>query len=327
MHGGKREKVSVFSVASTLCRKNFRERSGRLFVLGIARCLFNEHAHNVVRANALGFSVEVRENTVPKSRVRNLANIFGADMVAPLQQRSRLAGHHEGLTRTRTRPPTHIILDELRCVRLAQTGLAHKANGIFHDMFGNRNFADEVLQREDVGRTEDMFEFNLPRRGGEADDVVFLGFRRVTDKDIEHEAIELGFRERISTFLLDGVLRSHHEKGFRKMVLRPTGGDLMLLHRFEKRGLGLGRGTVDFVRKNGVGEDGAFDESQGPLAGELVFFNDFRARDIGGHQVGRELDAVEGERKRFGERRDEKRFGQAGNADEKAVSATKESNE
>ena len=30
--------------------------------------------------------------------------------------------------------------------------------------------------------------------------------------DLEHEAVELGFGQRIGAFLLDGVLRGQHEK-------------------------------------------------------------------------------------------------------------------
>ena len=48
-------------------------------------------------------------------------------------------------------------------------------------------------------------------------------------------------------------------------------------------------GAVDFVGEQEGGEDRAFDE------GELVVLEveDVRAGDVGGHEIGRELDAVE----------------------------------
>ena len=62
-------------------------------------------------------------------------------------------------------------------------------------------------------------------------------------------------------------------------------------------------------------------------AGALVFLNDFGAGDVGRHQVGRELDAVELERQRIGQRADHQRLRQAGHADEQAMAAGEERDE
>ena len=56
-------------------------------------------------------------------------------------------------------------------------------------------------------------------------------------------------------------------------------------------------------------------------AGRLVFLNHFGAGDVGRHQVGRELDAVELERQRIGQRADHQRLGQPRHADQQAVPA------
>ena len=56
-----------------------------------------------------------------------------------------------------------------------------------------------------------------------------------------------------------------------------------------------------------------------PVVGLLL--EHVRAGDVGGHQVGRELDAVALERERLREARDERGLGQAGHADEQAVAA------
>ena len=51
------------------------------------------------------------------------------------------------------------------------------------------------------------------------------------------------------------------------------------------------------------------------------FLNDFGAGDVAGHQVGRELNALERQVQRLGQRADEQRLGQAGHAFEQRVAA------
>ena len=63
------------------------------------------------------------------------------------------------------------------------------------------------------------------------------------------------FGQWIGAFLLDWVLRRHHEEGLVEHVGLPADGDAALLHRFEKRRLRLGRGAVDFVSQHDLRED------------------------------------------------------------------------
>ena len=62
--------------------------------------------------------------------------------------------------------------------------------------------------------------------------------------------------------------------------------DLALLHAFEQRRLRLGGGAVDLVAQHDVGEDRAGPE----LEVALLLVEDVDAGDVGGQQVGRELD-------------------------------------
>ena len=55
-----------------------------------------------------------------------------------------------------------------------------------------------------------------------------------------------------------------------------------------------------------------------------VFLDDVRAGDVGGHQVGRELDAAEVEIEDLGHRLDDERLGEPGNAREDAVATHEE---
>ena len=78
--------------------------------------------------------------------------------------------------------------------------------------------------------------------------------------DVEHEAVELRFRQRIGALLLDRVLRGQHEERLGQRMPRAADGHLLLLHRLEQRGLRLRRRAVDLVGQDHVGEDRPADE-------------------------------------------------------------------
>src|SRR5438477_3651210 len=72
---------------------------------------------------------------------------------------------------------------------------------------------------------------------------------------------------------------------------------LALLHRFEQGGLRPGRGSIDLVDQDDVGEDGAGDEAE--RTGDLVEHAD--TREVGGEEVGGRLDPGERPTDRCGE--------------------------
>ncbi len=100
---------------------------------------------------------------------------------------------------------------------------------------------------------------------------------------------------------------------------------MVLLHRLEQRGLRLGRRAVDLVGEQDLREDGPAHEPERAHAVRLV--EDLGAGDVGRHQVGRELDALEAQVEDAGERLDEQRLGQPGHAGEQAVAAGEERDE
>ena len=139
--------------------------------------------------------------------------------------------------------------------------------------------------------------------------------------DLEQEAVELRLGQRVGAFLVDRVLGREHEEGLVELELVVADRDALLLHRLEQRGLGLGRGAVDLVREHDVGEDRALEELEHPRLGHRVLLQDLGADDVRGHQVGGELDALEGEVQGARQGRDEQGLGQAGHALEHAVAA------
>ena len=109
----------------------------------------------------------------------------------------------------------------------------------------------------------------------------------IADFELQHEAVDLRFGQRIGAFLLDGVLGGQNQERLFELEGLFADGDLFFLHGFEQGALDFGRGAVDFVGQDEVGEDGAF---PGGKAAGLRIVN-LGADDIGGQQVGRELEA------------------------------------
>ena len=148
-------------------------------------------------------------------------------------------------------------------------------------------------------------------------DLELLVARRIGDADLEQEAIELRFGQREGAFVLDRVLRRQHQERLVEAVRLVADGDRALLHRLEQRALHLGGGAVDLVGEDDVGEDRALVD--GELQRPRVV--DQRADQVGGQQVGRELEALERQMAGLGQRLDDQRLGQAGQALEQHVAA------
>ncbi len=134
----------------------------------------------------------------------------------------------------------------------------------------------------------------------------FLGIR-IAHAEAHQEAVELRLGQRVRALELDRVLRGDHEEWRLEREALALDGDLRLLHRLEQRALRLGRGPVDLVGEEQVGEDGAAAELEPPLA--LV--EEEAAGDVAGQEIGRELDALEAEIERLGDEPGDERLGQA----------------
>ena len=117
----------------------------------------------------------------------------------------------------------------------------------------------------------------------------FVGRSGIANHHFEHEAVELGFGQRIGAFLLNRVLRGQHHKGAGQMMGVAVERYAALLHHFEQSRLGFGRGTVDFVGEQQVGEHRTLAQLEAAVLRIVAIV----AGNVGWHQVGRELDAAE----------------------------------
>jgi hypothetical protein len=72
---------------------------------------------------------------------------------------------------------------------------------------GHRHLAHQLLELDQILAADRPFELRILNRRRRPHDVDLLVVRRVLDDDVEHEAIELRFRQRIGALELDRVLR------------------------------------------------------------------------------------------------------------------------
>nr|BFE76466.1 hypothetical protein GCM10020092_097670 [Actinoplanes digitatis] len=100
---------------------------------------------------------------------------------------------------------------------------------------------------------------------------------RVTERDAQHEAVQLGLRQRVRALVLDRVGRGQDVERRVQPVGDALDRDLLLLHGLEQGGLGLRRRPVDLVGEQHVREDRAGAEGEVALA--LVI--EERAGDVG----------------------------------------------
>ena len=104
----------------------------------------------------------------------------------------------------------------------------------------------------------------------------------------------------------------------RQRMLHPANGHALFLHRLQQRRLGPGTRSVDLIRHQQLTEHRAGNEAEGAAA--IGFVQHLAAHDIGGHQIGRELDALGVETEHDAQGFDEPAFAETGHADQQRVS-------
>jgi hypothetical protein len=79
-----------------------------------------------------------------------------------------------------------------------------------------------VLVFEDVGAAQHARRRRRVRARRLRHDAHLVVFRQIRDDDVEHEAIELRFRQRIGAFELDRVLRREDEERPLERIVAPA---------------------------------------------------------------------------------------------------------
>ncbi len=190
-----------------------------------------------------------------EDRVGQCANILCRDGEPPGQDCPGLRPQDDVLGGARPGAPGEPVFDKTRRVFLLRPSGAHQVHRVINHVLAGGHLPHELLDPEDVAPLEDRLNVALDRlRGGQNDLSLFIP-RGVTDVDGKHEPVELGFRQRIGSFLLDRVLRGHHEERQVERIGLARTGHLVLLHGLKQGGLGLGRRPVDLVGQDDVRKD------------------------------------------------------------------------
>jgi hypothetical protein len=113
-------------------------------------------------------------------------------------------------------------------------------------------------------------------------------------------------------------------KRARQIVTNALDRDAALLHRLQQRRLCFRRCAVDLVGQDDVGENWSRNKLQRSPASRAIFFDDFRAGDVGRHQVGRELDPLKREIENIGDGPYQQRLGETRHAGDDRVAADEE---
>ena len=109
---------------------------------------------------------------------------------------------------------------------------------------------------------EDLLDAAFVGAGGGKQHAPLGALVGIADVDLQQEAVELRFGQRIGAFLLERVLcRQHVERRGHIMALAGD-RDVVLLHGLQQRRLGLRAGAVDLVGHQQLGEDRALDEAE-----------------------------------------------------------------
>ncbi len=103
-------------------------------------------------------------------------------------------------------------------------------------------------------------------------------------------------------------------------------GNFVFLHGLKQGGLRARAGAVDFIGHKKLRKHRTFDEAEGAPPGS-VFLKDFRAQNVGRHQVRRALDAVGGKPENLRQRFHQQGFGHTWNADQQDMPAGHERNQ
>ncbi len=215
---------------------------------------------------------------------------------------------------TRATAPGNPVLDEIRGALFGGTRSAHQCGDILHEVIGNRDACHKILQRKDLflaQRGHDLFRF-ATRYG--VNNVHLFIETWVFDVDLEHKPVQLRFRQCVGPLLLQGVLGRKDEEREIQSIVIAVRRDHLLLHRLQQRCLRLGRGAVDLVCQQNIGEDRALGEDELSFAGFRIILKELCTRNVRRHQVGGELNAVKRKRKGFRDRADQQGLGKPRNS-------------
>ena len=169
---------------------------------------------------------------------------------------------NEELACSRSSTKIEKLFHNLRSLRFAWSSCSNQSDDVLHNEWTDSHAHDQFLDIHDRPSRKDLAHFGPFAAGRRGHNPFFFFRARIPNFDIEHESVQLGFRQWISSFLFDWILSCDRKKGFGQLVGVPTDGNFTFLHGLQKCGLCFRRRSVDFVGQQNVGEDWPFDEAK-----------------------------------------------------------------
>jgi hypothetical protein len=112
--------------------------------------VFEEFVDQVVDADALGFRAVIEQDAMAEDGVGQGDQIFGRHAGSAQDQGPDLGAEDEELTGAEPGAPTDPVVDEGGAGFLPGTGRGGEPDGGADEVLGNRDFADELVDAEDV---------------------------------------------------------------------------------------------------------------------------------------------------------------------------------
>ena len=249
---------------------------------------------------------------MPQGGQSDGANVLPGDVGAAANQGVDLGAEDHRLDATGAGADAHVAADRLGGPVSFGTGRQADPDRVFLDRMGNRGEAGGATHRDDLLGGPQCGRGRRVARGRAVENRVQFVGAGVGHPQLEQEAVELCFGQRVRPLHFQRVLGGEDEEGRPEGIRFAADGDRRFLHRFQQGRLGLRRGAVDLVREHEIREDRSGLEHE-PTASRLVFAQHVGADDVGGHQIRRELNARELDVKGFGQGTHQSRLAETGN--------------
>ena len=236
--------------------------------------------HLFGRAAAQG-TVGLHDAAMGQGKGNQFLNVVRLDVIPPLDGRLGLGSPVQGQGAARAGPQLQLAVVARR---------VNQAHDVAPEAVLNMHLPDgpaQFRQRGPVHRAgQGLDGMGLAQIAHHRQFMVEV---QVAQPELEQEPIQLRFRQRERTFVLDGILGGQDHEGTAEAPRHPLHGDLALAHALQQGRLGARRGAVDFVGQEDLREGRAFNELE--LPGGLV--EDRHARNVAGQEVGGALQPAE----------------------------------
>ena len=186
-----------------------------------------------------------------------LSNVVHRHIEPPAQQDVGFCRQQQSLPSSGAAAPLHPFRNKVRCDLVIGPCRAGETSGVVRHVTTHWDTPDQVLKLHNLfaGNHGAQAGHRIERRLHQ--DLLLFFQRWVINIDHEQKTIQLRLRQPIGPLLLDRVLRGQYQEGLGQGVRHAAHRHMPFLHAFQQGRLGLGRGPVDLISQQHVGENRA----------------------------------------------------------------------